>query len=381
MKILQILPSLQMGGVERGTLEIAHALKKAGIPNAVASQGGHMVETLKSMGVPHHTLPLMSKNPFTMRRNAVRLAELAQDEGFTLMHVRSRAPAWSVKWASKMCGVPWIATFHGVYGTKPAIFKIPYNRVMLKGLRTICVSEYVRKHVLETYHPDPARLVCIPRGADTDFFRPDAVSPEHALKKKTEQYRFTPDIPVITLPGRLTFWKGQEVFLEALMQMRHKRVGVLFLGSDQGRTEYSDHLRELAGQLADDTEVVFRDHTQEIHTVYALSDIVVNASSAQPEAFGRTIPEAQAMGRIVVATAHGGACETIEDGKTGFLVPPGDSDALAEKLDEILDMPKEKLDAIRTAAVESVRANYSVAKMCASTIALYRELDSQKSSS
>ena len=317
MKILQILPSLQMGGVERGTLEIAHALKKAGIPNAVASQGGPMVEVLKAMGVPHHALPLMSKNPFTMRRNAVRLAELVQDEGFTLMHVRSRAPAWSVKWASKMCGVPWIATFHGVYGTKPAFFKIPYNRVMLKGLRTICVSEYVRKHVLETYHPDPARLVCIPRGADTDFFRPDAVSPEHALKKKTQQYRFTPDIPVITLPGRLTFWKGQEVFLEALMQMRHKRVGVLFLGSDQGRTEYSDHLRELAGQLADDTEVVFRDHTQEIHTVYALSDIVVNASSAQPEAFGRTIPEAQAMGRIVVATAHGGACETIEDGKTG----------------------------------------------------------------
>ena len=150
MKILQILPSLQMGGVERGTLEIAHALKKAGIPNAVASQGGPMAESLKAMGVPHFTLPLMSKNPFTIRRNAVRLAELVQKEGFTLMHARSRAPAWSVHWASKMCGVPWIATFHGVYGTKPAFFKIPYNRVMLKGLRTICVSEYVRKHVLET---------------------------------------------------------------------------------------------------------------------------------------------------------------------------------------------------------------------------------------
>ena len=163
MKILQILPSLQMGGVGRGTLEIAHALQKAGIPNAVASQGGPMVKSLESMGVPHFTLPLMSKNPFTIRRNAVRLAELVQKEGFTLMHARSRAPAWSVHWASKMCGVPWLATFHGVYGTKPAFFKIPYNRVMLKGLRTICVSEYVRRHVLETYHPDPARL----RGASS----------------------------------------------------------------------------------------------------------------------------------------------------------------------------------------------------------------------
>ena len=170
MKILQILPSLQMGGVERGTLEVAHALKEAGIPNAVASQGGPMVEGLKAMGIPHFALPLMSKNPFTIRRNASRLADLARKEGVTLMHVRSRAPAWSVHWASKKCGVPWIATFHGVYGTKPAVFKVPYNRVMLKGLRTICVSEYVKRHVLETYRPDPARLVCIPRGADTDFF-------------------------------------------------------------------------------------------------------------------------------------------------------------------------------------------------------------------
>ncbi|MBQ4200499.1 MAG: glycosyltransferase family 4 protein [Kiritimatiellae bacterium] len=374
MKILQVLPSLQTGGVERGTLEIAHALKEAGIPGAVASQGGPMTEGLEAMGVPHFTLPLASKNPLLIRRNAFRLAELVRKEGFTLMHVRSRAPAWSVHWASKMCGVPWIATFHGVYGTSPSFLKIPYNRIMLKGLRTICVSEYVRKHVIETYRPDTAKLVCIPRGADTDFFRPDAVSPDVALAKKTLQYRFAPETPVITLPGRLTRWKGQTVFIEALSKMRHRRVGALILGSDQGRFEYSEHLREMASRLSEDTRVVFRDYTREIHVVYALSDIVVNASSEQPEAFGRTIPEAQAMGKIVVATAHGGACETIEDGKTGFLVPPGDASAMAEKLDEILDSSPEKLDAIRAAAVESVRAKYSVEKMCESTIALYREL-------
>ena len=375
MKILQILPSLQMGGVERGTIEIAHALHAAGIPNAVASQGGPLVEALDALGVKHFTLPLASKNPFTMRANAARLAQLAKEEGVTLMHVRSRAPAWSTMWASKQCGVPWIATYHGVYGTSPAFLKIPYNRIMLKGLRTICVSDYVMRHVIETYHADPAKLVRIHRGADTSVFRPDAVTRDEAMEKKTAHYRLTADIPVITLPGRLTRWKGQEVFLDALTKMRHKRLGVVFIGSDQGRTEYSDHLRALASRLPNETEVVFKDHTSEIQKVYALSDIVVNASSAQPEAFGRTIPEAQAMGRIVVATAHGGACETIEDGKTGFLVPPGDSDALAAKLDEILDMPKEKLDAIRAAAIESVRANYSVAKMCASTLALYSELD------
>ncbi len=374
MKILQILPSLQMGGVERGTIEMARALQAAGIPNAVASQGGPLVELLNGLGVPHHTLPLMTKNPFLAHANAEKLAKLVRAEGFTLLHVRSRAPAWTTSWASKKCGVPWIATFHGVYGTAPRCFKIPYNRIMLKGLRTICVSRFVMQHVLDTYGVAPEKLVCIPRGADTDVFRPEAVSPEEAMEKKTAHYRFSPDIPVITLPGRLTRWKGQEVFLDALMRMRHKRLGILFVGSDQGRTDYSDHLRELASKLPDETEVVFRDHSSEIQKVYALSDIVVNASSSQPEAFGRTIPEAQAMGRLVVGTAHGGACETIENGRTGWLVPPGDAAALATKLDEILDMPEARKSAVRAAAVESVRANFSVAKMCAATIALYRSL-------
>jgi glycosyltransferase involved in cell wall biosynthesis len=375
MKILQILPSLQMGGVERGTIEMAHALRAAGIPNAVASQGGPLVKALDALGVQHFALPLASKNPFAMRANAARLAELAKREGVTLMHVRSRAPAWSAMWASRSCGVPWIATYHGVYGTSPALLKIPYNRVMLKGMRTICVSDYVMRHVLDVYRADPARLVRIHRGADTSVFRPDAVSPESALKKKTNQYHLSADIPVITLPGRLTRWKGQEIFLDALTRMRHKRLGVVFIGSDQGRTEYSDHLRFLASRLPDETEVVFRDHTSEIQKIYAFSDIVVNASSAQPEAFGRTIPEAQAMGRLVVGTAHGGACETINDGRTGWLVPPGDAAALAAKLDEILDLSEERKAEVRAAAVNSVRDNFSTAKMCAATIALYKDLE------
>ena len=374
MKILQILPALQMGGVERGTIEIARALKEAGIPNLVASQGGPMVEQLDTLGIPHFTLPLKSKNPFVIRANAGRLAELARREGVTLLHVRSRAPAWSTFWASKMCGVPWISTFHGVYGTDPKFLKIPYNRIMLKGLKTICVSDYVRNHVLETYSPDPDQLVRIHRGADTEVFNPTSVTPDEARAKKVESYHFSPDIPILTLPGRLTYWKGQEVFLKALALMKHKRLGILFIGSDQGRTDYSDHLRELASKLPNETEVVFRDHTREMQKVYALSDIVINASSAQPEAFGRTIPEAQAMGVITVATAHGGACETIQDGKTGFLVPPNDAAALAAKLDEILDLPEARRADLRKASVESVQNNFSIAKMCAATIDLYRSL-------
>ena len=374
MKILQILPALGQGGVERGTIEIAQALTAAGIPSGVVSAGGPMTHALEELGVRHYTLPTNSKNPFVLAKNAGAIAKIAATEGYTLMHVRSRAPAWSVKWASRECGVPWMATFHGVYGLSPRCLKLPYNRVMLQGVRTIAVSDYVRRHILENYEVDSTKVVRIHRGADVNVFRPDAVSAEDALAKKTKQYHFAPDIPVITLPGRLTRWKGQEVFLEAVRLMRHKRVGLLFLGSDQGRVDYSDRLREMASSLPNETQVVFRDHSREIERVYALSEIVVNASTAQPEAFGRTIPEAQAMGCLVLGTAHGGACETIEDGVTGFLVPPGDAVAMARRLDEMLDMSTEAKAKMREAAIASVRNNFSVAKMCERTLELYRSL-------
>ena len=349
MKILQVLPALEQGGVERGTLEVARALVAAGIPNAVASAGGRLVHALDELGVEHVRLPLDRKNPVSLWGCARGLAEYCRAEDVTLMHVRSRAPAWAVKWASGMCGVKWISTFHGVYGTSPRLLKIPYNRVMLQGERTIAVSDYVRRHILETYGGvDPDRIVRIHRGAETAVFRPDAVPREDAEAKKTRQYGFERDFPVITIPGRLTRWKG--------------------------RVAYSDHLRTMAGRLPDETRVVFRSHTSEMPAVYALSDIVVNASSAQPEAFGRTVPEAQASGCLVLATAHGGACETVRDGETGFLVPPGDAKAMAEKLDEMLEMSEEAKARMRAAAVESVRANFSTAKMCERTLALYREL-------
>ena len=374
MKILQILPALGTGGVERGTIEVAQALAAAGIPNAVASAGGPRVADLVALGVPHFTLPLDTKNPFTIRRNAARLADLARREGFTLMHARSRAPAWSAYWASRRADVTFLTTFHGVYGTSPRFLKIPYNRVMTKGAKVIAVSNFVKRHVIETYGVPEEKVVRIHRGADTRTFRPDAVSPEQAAARKAA-LGFAPDVPVVTLPGRLTRWKGQTILLDALARMRHRELGCLIVGSDQGRTDYSAELKAMAARLPPETKVVFLEHADDMPCIYAPSDIVVNASSAQPEAFGRVIPEAQAMGIITVGTAHGGACETIDDGVTGFLVPPGDIGALAAKLDEILDIPAERKAAIRAAALDSVRTNFSTDRMCAETIALYRSLD------
>lgn len=370
MKIMQILPALEQGGVERGTIEIASALTKAGIENAVVSSGGPMVAQLEKMGVKHYTMSVQSKNPFVVWRNGNRLAEIVRKEGFTLMHVRSRAPAWSVMRASRLTGVPYISTYHGLYGTKPAWLKKPYNRVMLKGVRTIAVSECVLKHIIDNYGTSPEKLVLIYRGADTTLFNGKA--PRAAEFRRS--LGFTDDTPVITLPGRLTFIKGQKDLLAAAALMKTHPLGLLFVGSDQGRKEYSAELRDIASKMPDGVKVVFVEHSSDMPTVYGASDVVVSANSAKPEAFGRTIPEAQAMGRLVVGTAHGGACETIIDGVTGFLVPPADPPALAKKLDEVLSMPREARREMCERAQARAREDFSTEKMCRRTIELYASL-------
>jgi len=373
MKILQVVPALEQGGVERGTIEIAAALSAAGIPNAVASSGGRLVENLKALGAGHFTLPLASKNPLTVAANGSRLAGIVRDGGFTLMHVRSRAPAWSVRRASRITGVPFIATWHGLYGTKPAWLKIPYNRIMLSGSLTIAISECVRNHLLSVYGADPEKIALIHRGADVDKFRPDAVKAGDVAEFRARLGVADGGI-LVTLPGRLTFWKGQTVLLDAVAAARRAGVTVLFVGSDQGRSDYTASLKDKASRLRDGKRAVFMEHTDDMPLVYAASDVVVSASSAQPEAFGRVIPEAQAMGRIVVGTAHGGACETIADGKTGFLVPPGDPAALASALDRALSMSPAESRRMRNAAVESVRENFSTRAMCEKTLEVYRRV-------
>ena len=377
MKVLQVLPALEQGGVEWDAIELALALKAQGVENGIASAGGSMAAKVTVAGVVHHELPLATKNPLKIIANAGRLAKLVREGGYDLIHVRSRAPAWSVKIAAKRAGFPWIATYHGIYGTKPEWFKLWYNRVMLQGLRTVCVSDYVKNHVESTYHPPAGQLVTIHDGADTSRFYPSAVTPETAANYKTS-LGFAADAPLIVMVGRLTRWKGQHLLLAAAAKMKHDRFGILFVGSDQGRVEYSNELKVLAAKLPAGRKVVFLETCDTMPLAYAAGDVAVNASSGQPEAFGRVIPEAQAMGTIVVGTAHGGACETIADGRTGFLVPPGDVDALAARLDAIFDMSDEERNEMKAAAVRSVTENFSVETTCRKTLALYREILSSR---
>lgn len=379
MKILQILPALGQGGVERGAAEVALALCAAGIPNAVAcarTPGGEKArEALEAAGTECIALPLDSKNPFTVAANARALARIALDGGITLMHVRSRAPAWSVRKASRLSGIPFISTWHGLYGIEPRFLKIPYNRVMLSGTATIAVSDCVKRHIVEVYGADERKIRRIYRGADTRVFHPGAVDAARAAAWREER-GVGPGERVVTLPGRLTRWKGQEFLIEAAALICASRGGpklrLVFAGSDQGRAEYSAHLKAMAAERG--VKALFIDHMDDMPLLYAASDVVVNASSAQPEAFGRVICEAQAMGRIVVGTAHGGACETIEDGRTGFLCAPGNAAALAGALERALGMDGDARERMSAAAAESVRERFSVERMCEETISFYREL-------
>ncbi len=373
--IMQVLPSLEMGGVERGAIEIATALQAQGIPNIVVSAGGKMVAGLDKIGVEHITLPVDSKNPITMWLNGFRIAKIARKKGVGLMHVRSRAPAWSVKWASQKTGIPFITTFHGFYGLKPRWFKLFYNNVMTQGKKIIAVSDFIARHIIKEYGVNPDKIVRIHRGADTDYFNPARVSVKQ-VSDVFNQFKIPLGMPVISLVGRLSIWKGHTVLLQALSMMRNKEVVCLFVGGKGGKT-LTEEIKRQIDLLPKETYVQIIETCSDMPAAYALSDVVVSASTA-PETFGRVAVEAGAMGRIVVATNHGGSCETVVDGQTGFLVPPSDAKALADKLDMVLEMAPAERQKMQEAALEHIQADFSTAAMADRTIRLYRQLLEEK---
>ena len=369
--IIQVLPALNQGGVERGTIEIAEALQKAGIPNYVISAGGKMVPELEALGVEHITLPVHTKNPIRLWLNSLKLAKIFKEKNAAVVHVRSRAPAWSVKWASHKTGIPFITTFHGRYGTHPKIFKKPYNRVMTQGENVIAVSAFIQQHLMNEYGVPDHKIRFIPRGADTEKFNLDKIS----LAKRDaflQEHDIPKDKPIITLVGRLSRIKGHSVLLDAVKQMKHKDLTLLFIGGNP-KGNYEAELKEKLSELPSSVSVrIFAVPGDQMPLVYAITDIYVQPTLV-PESFGRSIAEAQAMKRIVVASNHGGACELIRTNYSGFLTPVGDSRILACFLDSILDMPVAEKEKIAEKAHDSILSNYSIKKMCDRTISLYRE--------
>jgi len=370
--VMQVLPALVTGGVERGTVDMAVALAEAGWRAIVASEGGPMARELSRVGAEHITLPLASKNPLVIRRNAERLTEVIKANNVDIVHARSRAPAWSAWMAAERTGRHFVTTFHGTYNTGWFGLKNRYNAIMTRGERVIAISDFIGEHVHRVYGLAPERIRVVHRGIDLARFDPNRVSPERIIQL-AQKWRLPDGYQVITLPGRLTRWKGQTVLIEALALLGRHDVRCLLVGSDQGRTDYRDELVELVKRrdLVDVVHLV--DECNDMPAAYMLTDVVVSAST-DPEAFGRVAVEGQAMGRPVIATSHGATAETVLPGRTGWLTPPGDPHALAQALDRFLALSPEERGLMAQDAMAFVRTNFSKEAMCAKTLAVYGEV-------
>ncbi len=369
--VLQVLPALDGGGVERGTVEITAAIARAGGTALVASAGGRMATEVHHAGGRTISLPLDSKSPLQLWRNADDLADIIRTERVDIVHARSRAPAWSAWLAARRTGAHFVTTYHAPYGERP-LLKRAYNGVMARGEVVIAISTFIAGLVATRHRVNWQRIQIIPRGVDPAVFDPASVSP--ARKAAVARAWEVPDgAPVLLLPGRLTSWKGQEIIIEAMARMRHREAVVVLAGADQGRQRYAAGLTALAIRLGVADRLRLVGHADDMPAALALSAIVVNAST-EPEGFGRVIIEAQAMARPVIATKHGGAAETVAHGDTGWLVPPGDVDALAVTLDAVLDLPESRLAALGARGRAAVQARYTVAAMQRATLAVYHDV-------
>ncbi len=369
--VLQVLPALVTGGAERGTVDIAGAIIADGGTAIVASEGGPMENDLKRLGALHLKMPLASKNPLVMRRNVARLAKVIEGYKVDLVHVRSRAPAWSARAAARQTGCHFVTTFHAPYNFSNALKK-RYNAVMADGERVIAISEFIADHIRAHYKVDPKMLRVIHRGVDLARFDPDRVSAERMIQLTT-RWRLPDGLPLILMPGRLTRWKGQAVLLEALSYLRDIDYRCVLVGSDQGRTAYRRELEELTNRHGLAGRVLLLDECKDMPAAYMLSDVVVSAST-DPEGFGRIIGEAQALGRPVVASDHGGAREQLVAERTGFLFPSGDAAALAAALRKALGLSSEERARLHDEAIARVRQSFSKDQMCAKTLAVYKEV-------
>ena len=330
-----------------------------------------MVRELERAGAEHVVLPLASKNPLVIWANVSRLAGLVEKSGVDIVHVRSRAPAWSALLAARRTGRPFVTTFHGAYLFNNEL-KRRYNSVMAKGERVIAISHFIADHIRERYQVDESRLRVVLRGVDLSVFDPEKVNAKRIVNL-ADKWRLPDGMPVVMLPGRLTRHKGQLVLIEALALLGRTDLRCLLVGSDQGRHRYRKEIERLIEKRGLDGVAHIVDDCRDMPAAYMLSDAVV-APSLIPEGFGRVVVEAQAMGRPTIATDHGGARETLLPGETGWLTAPGDAPALATALAGALALDAKARESLAARAMPRVRAEYSTETMCARTLAIYREL-------
>ena len=378
LKVLQVIPKLGFGGAETGCYDIAHYLPENNCKSFIVTSGGELIKYVDKEKVKIIRLPVQSKNPVLIVFNAVILVGIILLYKISIVHARSRAPAWSCLIATKITGRKFVTTFHGTYNFSSK-FKRFYNSVMVRSDLIIAGSNFIFSHIKDNYSEFlniKKKLLVVFRGINVDYFDPTTKT-DLDEKKLLESWDIKDNKKIILLPGRLTSWKGQELFLEAVnltnIQLGYKAFHVVILGSDQGRDLYKKKLIRLSEQYRMTDQVKFINHCKDMALAYKVSSIIVS-TSIEPEAFGRVSVEAQSMEKIIVASNIGGSNETIIDGKTGFLFKSGDPKSLNEKILEILNLDDPALKMIGIEGRKNVVKKFNVEKMCFSTYSEYKKL-------
>lgn len=374
--VLQVLPALDTGGVERGAVDVAIALKQQGGEPLVASAGGYYERSLKRHGIRHIKMPLKAKNPLSLFFNYLRLKKIIAVYKVQIVHARSRAPAWSAYYAAKHTNVKFITTFHGTYNFSNRIKKF-YNAIMVKGLKVVAVSKHITDHIQKHYDVSKKRIVTICRGVDLNIFNAEGVT-QGRLDAVTKEMALPVDKAIVLLPGRITRWKGHMVLLDAINKIDNKDFICLFVGpiSTKNKVYYEEILKKAEGYGVTNRIYVY-ESCSDMPALYKVSDVVVSAST-DPEAFGRVMAEAGAMGRPVVASNHGGAVEIIQHDKTGWLFEAGNAESLARYLEQALLYPVTKKKTMSRAAIKHIRTNFANDIMLDKVLELYRSVHKKK---
>ena len=378
IKVLQVIPKLGYGGAETGCYDLAHYLYEQDCKSYIATSGGELLKYVDKKKVKIIKLPVHSKNPLLILLNSICLTFIILILNINIVHVRSRSPAWSCLIATRLTFRKLVTTFHGTYNFSSNIKKF-YNSVMVKADLLIAGSNFIFSHINENYlkylNPKKKFLVIF-RGINTEYFDPDNLKKNSVSKLKT-LWQIEENSKVILLPGRLTSWKGQELFIEAISKFKKLNSDLDFtaviLGNDQGRTVYKKRLERLVEQYDLTNNFRFIEKCEYMPAAYMLADIIVS-SSIEPEAFGRISVEAQSMKKPIIASNIGGSNETIINNKTGILFESGNVESLSQKLNEIINLDTLTLELMGKEGRKNVINRFNIEKMCLNTYSEYKKL-------
>jgi len=378
LKVLQVIPRLGYGGAETGCYDLAHYLHEQDCKSYIVTSGGELIKYIDKKKVKLIKLPVQSKNPLIILINSIALTLLILFLNISIVHARSRAPAWSCYIATKITRRKFVTTFHGTYNFKNSIKKF-YNSIMVKSDVLIAGSNFIFSHISENYQKflnSKKKFLVIFRGINTEYFDSDTIKKKDIDKLKAT-WKIEDNKKIILLPGRLTAWKGQEMFIEAINLFKQSNPELDFvaviLGDDQGRTVFRKKLERLVEQFNLTQNIKFVDNCNVMPVAYYISDVIVS-SSIEPEAFGRVSVEAQAMKKPIIASNIGGSKETVIDNKTGLLFESGKPKSLCDKLNEIIKLDTLTLDLMGREGRKNVINRFNIEKMCLNTYSEYKKL-------